>query len=76
MKQVEPTRVLRLLVGAAVALYAFTAMAQTARDIRGPAPVVTLASEPFHSDTRVSREGEVPTPDQHGATRTGCLFWS
>jgi Family of unknown function (DUF6130) len=34
------------LTGAAVALCAFTAMAQTARDIRGPAPVVPLASEP------------------------------
>jgi uncharacterized protein DUF6130 len=34
------------LIGAAVALYAFTAMAQTARDILGPAAVVPLASEP------------------------------
>jgi uncharacterized protein DUF6130 len=34
------------LIGAAVVLYASTAMAQTARDIRGPAPVVPLASEP------------------------------
>ena len=34
------------LVGAAVALCASAAMAQTARDIRGPAPVVPLASEP------------------------------
>jgi len=34
------------VIGAAVALYACTAMAQTARDIRGPAPVVPLASEP------------------------------
>jgi len=34
-----------VLIGAAV-LYASTAMAQTARDIRGPAPVVPLASEP------------------------------
>ena len=34
------------LIGAAVALSASTAMAQTARDIRGPAPVVPIASEP------------------------------
>ena len=34
------------LIGPAVALYAFTAMAQTARDIREPAAVVPLASEP------------------------------
>ena len=34
------------VIGAAVALDAFTAMAQTARDIRGPAAVVPLASEP------------------------------
>ena len=34
------------LIGAAVALYTFTAMAQSARDIRGPAAVVPLASEP------------------------------
>src|SRR2546425_5405580 len=34
------------LIGAAAALCASTAMAQTARDIRGPAPVVPLASEP------------------------------
>jgi hypothetical protein len=34
------------LIGAALVLYASTAMAQTARDIRGPAPVVPLASEP------------------------------
>ena len=34
------------LIGAAVVLYASTAMAQTARDIRGPAPVVPLVSEP------------------------------
>ena len=35
-----------VLIGAAVVLCASTAMAQTARDIRGPAPVVPLASEP------------------------------
>ena len=34
------------LIGAAVVLYASTAMAQTARDIRGPAAVVPLATEP------------------------------
>jgi hypothetical protein len=34
------------LIGAAVVLCASTAMTQTARDIRGPAPVVPLASEP------------------------------
>ena len=34
------------LIGAAVALYTLTAMAQSARDIRGPAAVVPLASEP------------------------------
>ena len=34
------------LIGAAAVLCASTAMAQTARDIRGPAPVVPLASEP------------------------------
>jgi hypothetical protein len=33
------------LIGATAVLYASTAMAQTARDIRGPAPVVPLASE-------------------------------
>jgi len=34
------------LIGAAAVLCASTAMAQTAMDIRGPAPVVPLASEP------------------------------
>jgi hypothetical protein len=34
------------LIGVAVALSASTAMAQTAREIRGPAGVVPLASEP------------------------------
>ena len=34
------------LIGAAAVLCASTAMAQTAKDIRGPAPVVPLASEP------------------------------
>src|SRR3989442_15577278 len=34
------------LIGAAAVLCASTAMAQTARDIRGPAPVVPLASDP------------------------------
>lgn len=34
------------LIGAAVALSASAAMAQTARDIRGPAAVVPIASEP------------------------------
>jgi hypothetical protein len=34
------------LIGAAAVLCASTAMAQTARDIRGPAPVVPLDSEP------------------------------
>jgi hypothetical protein len=34
------------LIGVAAVLCASTAMAQTARDIRGPAPVVPLASEP------------------------------
>ena len=34
------------LIGAAAVLCASTAMAQTARDIRGPAAVVPLASEP------------------------------
>jgi hypothetical protein len=34
------------LIGAAAVLCAATAIAQTARDIRGPAPVVPLASEP------------------------------
>jgi hypothetical protein len=34
------------LIGAAAVLCASTAMAQTARDIRGPAPVVPLAGEP------------------------------
>jgi hypothetical protein len=33
------------LIAAAAVLCASTAMAQTARDIRGPAPVVPLASE-------------------------------
>jgi hypothetical protein len=52
MREVEPTRrtVIRHvfvgLIGATVALSASTAMAQTARDIRGPAPVVPIASEP------------------------------
>ena len=35
-----------VLIGAAAVLCASTAIAQTARDIRGPAPVVPLASEP------------------------------
>ena len=35
-----------VLIGAAAILCASTAIAQTARDIRGPAPVVPLASEP------------------------------
>ena len=34
------------VIGAAAVLCASTVMAQTARDIRGPAPVVPLASEP------------------------------
>jgi Family of unknown function (DUF6130) len=34
------------LIGVAVVLSASTAIAQTARDIRGPAPVVPLATEP------------------------------
>ena len=34
------------LIGAAAVLFASTAMAQTARDIRGPAAVVPLAGEP------------------------------
>jgi Family of unknown function (DUF6130) len=34
------------LIGVAAVLCASTAMAQTARDIRGPAPVVPLANEP------------------------------
>jgi len=34
------------LLGAAAGLFASTAMAQTARDFRGPAPVVPLAAEP------------------------------
>ena len=34
------------LIGVTAVLCASTAMAQTARDIRGPAPVVPLASEP------------------------------
>jgi hypothetical protein len=34
------------LIGAAAVLFASTAMAQTARDLRGPAPVVPLATEP------------------------------
>ena len=34
------------VIGAAAVLYASSAIAQTARDIRGPAPVVPLASEP------------------------------
>jgi uncharacterized protein DUF6130 len=34
------------LIGATAVLCASTAMGQTARDIRGPAPVVPLASEP------------------------------
>ena len=34
------------LIGAAAVLCASTAMAQTVRDIRGPAPVVPLATEP------------------------------
>jgi hypothetical protein len=46
MQQVELNKISRGLIGAAVALSAFTATAQTARDIRGPAAVVALASEP------------------------------
>jgi hypothetical protein len=46
MKQVEPTRISRRLIGAVVALYAFTVMAQTAREVLGPAAVVPLASGP------------------------------
>ena len=34
------------LIGAPAVLFASTAMAQTARDLRGPAPVVPLATEP------------------------------
>jgi Family of unknown function (DUF6130) len=34
------------LMGAAAVLCASAVMAQTARDVRGPAPVVPLASEP------------------------------
>ena len=34
------------LIGAAVALSASTVMAQTASDIRGPAPIVPIAGEP------------------------------
>lgn len=34
------------LIGATAALLASTGMAQSARDVRGPAPVVPLASEP------------------------------
>jgi hypothetical protein len=34
------------VIGAAAVLYAASSIAQTARDIRGPAPVVPLASEP------------------------------
>jgi hypothetical protein len=35
-----------VLIGAAAVLCASTAMAQTVRDIRGPAPVAPLAGEP------------------------------
>ena len=34
------------LIGAAAVLFASTAIAQTARDLRGPAPVVPIATEP------------------------------
>src|SRR3989442_12284392 len=56
------------LIGAAAVLCASTAMAQTARDIRGPAPVVPLASEPAPrividpplADSLVPRTGRHP----------------
>jgi hypothetical protein len=46
MRQVQPTRILWCLIGAVVALSPITTLAQTARDIRGAATVVPLASEP------------------------------
>jgi hypothetical protein len=79
MKQVEPTgvsatqfaRIARTitrhafigLTGAAVALYAFTAMAQTARDVRGPAPVVPLTREPA---PRIVIDPPLADPLAHG----------
>jgi hypothetical protein len=41
-----PNEICHGVIGAVVALYSIAAMAQTARDIRGPAAVVPLASEP------------------------------
>ncbi|MCU1252522.1 MAG: hypothetical protein JWQ49_5551 [Edaphobacter sp.] len=45
MKPVELTRISRQLIGAVLALFAFTAMAQTARDVLGPAAVVPLTEK-------------------------------
>lgn len=50
-------------IGAAVALYAFTAIGQTARDIRGPAAVVPLASE---SAPRIVIDPPLADPLAHG----------
>jgi hypothetical protein len=45
MKPVELIRISRQLIGAVLALFAFTAMAQTARDVLGPAAVVPLTEK-------------------------------
>jgi hypothetical protein len=45
MKPVELIRSLRQLIGAVLALFAFTGMAQTARDMLGPAAVVPLTEK-------------------------------
>src|ERR1700730_1099201 len=45
MKPVELIRISRQLIGAVLALFAFTAMAQTARDMLGPAAVVPLTEK-------------------------------
>jgi hypothetical protein len=45
MKPVALTRISRQLIGAALALFAFTAMAQTAREVLGPAAVVPLTEK-------------------------------
>jgi len=47
------------LVGAVAVLCASIAMAQTARDIRGPAPVVPLANEPPPKNRRWRHRGEI-----------------
>jgi hypothetical protein len=51
------------LIRAVVALCVSTATAQTARDIRGPTPVVPLASEPA---PRIVMDPPLAEPHAHG----------